>query len=134
MKTEAQNLPEKVHGTEVLFTIPDTESLGRLNQMDHSFSLTLKYRKAEDWAALKNKEVRAYYMGMREIPNKDGELVHCGTFVTDTECFLSAQTTLIEAVRQLAPGTPIAITYRERRTNKNDSSRSTCVFDVVTLQ
>lgn len=114
--------------------IPNTDAIGRLNDMKPGFSLTLKYKKAEDWAALKNKEVRAYYMGMKEIPNKQGELVCCGMFVTENECFLSGQTTLIEAVRQLEPQTPISITYRERRTNKSNGDRSTMIFDVVKLQ
>lgn len=120
--------------SEVTFIMPDTESIGRLKQMNPSFSLTLKYRKAEDWAALKNQEVRAFYMGMKDIPNEKGDVVHCAVFVTETECFLSAQTTLVEAVRPLPSRTPLAITYRERKTNKSDSSRSTCVFDVVTLE
>lgn len=121
-------------GGEVTFIIPDTESIGRLKEMNPAFSLTLKYRKAEDWAVLKNQEVRAFYMGMKDIPNDKGDMVHCAVFVTETECFLSAQTTLVEAVRSLPSGTPLAITYRERKTNKSDSSRSTCVFDVITLR
>lgn len=129
-----ENQLEKVAGTEVSFQIPNTEALGMLSDMSPAFSLTLSYRKAEDWAVLKDKEVRAFFMGLREIPNDKGEVVKCGTFVTENECFLSAQTTLIEAVRNLDPGTAVAITYRGRKTNKVDSSRSTCVFDVSILR
>jgi hypothetical protein len=131
---ENKMIPADACGTEVTFTIPDTESLGRLKAYNPKFSLTMRYRKAEDWAALKNQEVRAYYMGMKVIPNDKGEAVSCGVFVTESECFLSAQTTLIEAVHQLPLKTPVAITYRERRANKSDSSRSTCVFDVSILE
>ena len=90
---------EKAAGTEVAFFIPDTESLGQLNEMQPEFSLTLKYKTADEWAKLQDKPVRAYYMGMKEIPNEDGEIVNCALFVSTTECFLSGQMTLIEAVK-----------------------------------
>ena len=119
---------------EVTFVMPDIESLGKLKNMNQGFDLTIRYRKAEDWAALKNQEVRAYYMGLRNVTNKDGESVCCAVFVTDKECFIAAQYTLVEMVKNLPPKTALSITYRERKTNRGDSSRSTCIFDVAILE
>ncbi|MDK7376101.1 hypothetical protein QP519_11215 [Weeksella virosa] len=123
---------EKAQGQEVTFVIPNTESLGRLNDLKPSFSLTLKYKTADEWAVLKDQPVRAYYMGMKEIPNEDGELINCALLVSQSECFLSGQMTLIEAVKNLPPQTPVEITYRNKRNNKS-SQGSTMIFDVVKL-
>ena len=122
------------HDTEVSFLIPDTETVGKLNGMKQAFSLTLKYKKADDWAALKDKELRAFFMGLRSIPNDKGEMIQCGVFVSEGECFLSGQCTLVEAVQNLASRTPVSITYRGRKTNKSNSSHSTMIFDVQLLQ
>lgn len=122
----------KAAGTEVSFVIPNTESLGILKELNPQFSLNLKYKKKDDWAALKDKAVRAFYMGNKEIPNEDGETVVCGVFVSEKECFLSAQTTLIEAVKNLEIKTPVQITYRGDKNNKS-SKGSTMIFDVEKL-
>lgn len=118
--------------TEVTFVIPSTESLGQLKEMQPDFSLTMKYKTADDWAALKGREVRAYFMGIKEIPNEKGELVMCGVFVTPTECFIAGQKLLVEAVRQLDTRTPVAITYKEKKANKS-SEGATMIFEVKTL-
>lgn len=123
---------EKAQGQEVTFFIPNTESLGQLNELKPSFSLTLKYKTADEWAALKDQPVRAYFMGMKEIPNEDGEMINCALLVSQSECFLSGQMTLIEAVKNLQPQTPIEITYRNKRNNKS-SQGSTMIFDVIKL-
>ncbi|ADX66999.1 Uncharacterised protein [Weeksella virosa] len=123
---------EKAQGQEVTFFIPNTESLGKLNELKPSFSLTLKYKTADEWAALKDQPVRAYFMGMKEIPNEDGEMINCALLVSQSECFLSGQMTLIEAVKNLQPQTPIEITYRNKRNNKS-SQGSTMIFDVIKL-
>lgn len=81
--------------------MPSTASLGELKEMTPDFSLTMKYKTADDWAAIKGQEVRAFYMGTKEIPNDEGELVTCGVFVTQQECFIAGQKLLVEAVRQL---------------------------------
>lgn len=128
-----QNLPQEVHGTEVTFIIPDTESLGQLKEMKEYFKLTTSYKTADDWARIIDQEVRAYYMGMTDIPNDKGEAVKCARFISETECFISGQMTLIEAVKNLPTQTPIAITYRGKRTNKS-SEGSTMLFEVVTLR
>lgn len=122
----------KSAGTEVTFLIPNTESLGKLQNLTPNFSLTMKYKSADDWASLKDKPVRAFYMGMKDVPNEDGENVHCGLFVSETEVFLSGQLILTEAVKNLPPQTPVQITYRGKKSNKT-SDGSTMLFDVETL-
>lgn len=123
----------KDHSTEVTFLMPSTDALGALATMTPDFSLILKYKKADDWALLKNQEVRAYYMGIKEIPNTDGELVTCAIFVSSNECFLAGSMVLIEAVRTLDKGTPVAITYRGKSQNKKTEGE-TMRFDVITLR
>ncbi|MBT0554294.1 hypothetical protein [Riemerella anatipestifer] len=123
---------QSVSGQEVTFFIPNTESLGKLKDMKPEFSLNLKYKTADDWAALKDQPLRAFFMGTKDIPNEDGELVSCGVFVTQNECFISGQMTLVEAVKNLPTKTPIEITYRGKKNNKS-SNGSTMIFDVSKL-
>lgn len=123
---------EKAAGTEVSFVIPDTESLGHLQDLEPKFSLNLKYKTSDDWAALKGQPIRAYYMGMKEIPNEDGELITCGVFVTQNECFISGQMTLVDAVKNLSSKTPVQVTYQGKKANKS-SEGSTMIFDVEKL-
>ncbi|CAA0196361.1 conserved hypothetical protein [Tenacibaculum maritimum] len=126
------NTIEKASGTEVTFMIPDTESLGRLKTLEPKFSLNLKYRSAEHWAVLKDKPIRCFYMGLKDIPNEKGELVKCGVFVTEKECFINASMTLVEAVQSRPVKTPIQITYRGKNNNKS-SEGSTMIFDTEIL-
>lgn len=128
---ENQKLPEVK--TEVTFEILNTETLGQLKDMQPGFSPSLKYKTADEWAKHKGQELRAYYMGMKEIPNEDGELIACGVFITETECFLSGQLTLVEAVKMLPLKTPVGITYLGKKNNKS-SNGSTMLFDVITLK
>jgi hypothetical protein len=130
MSTE--NQIEKIAGTEVTFIIPDTESLGVLDNMEPQFNLTMKYRSTDDWAVLKDKPVRCFYMGMKSIPNENGELVNCGVFVSKTECFISGQMLLVDAIKNLPPKTPIEVTYLGKNKNKN-SDGQTCTFQVIKL-
>lgn len=123
---------QKAAGTEVSFLIPDTESLGNLSGLEPKFSLNLKYKSADDWAALKGTPVRAYFMGIKEIPSEDGEMVKCGVFVSEKECFLSGQFTLVEAVKNLPQKTPVQLTYQGKKQNKS-SEGSTMMFDVEKL-
>lgn len=127
------NKLQKMAGTEVSFIMPDTDSLGSLKNMEQGFSLNLKYKLADDWAALKDKEIRGYYKGLKEIPNKDGELVTCAGFITEDECFISGQMILVEAVKNLAIDTPVSIIYRGKRNNKS-SEGSTMLFDISILR
>lgn len=123
---------EKASGAEVTFLIPNTESLGKLDELKPEFSLTIKYKSADDWAGIKDKPLRAFYMGLKDIPNEDGELVKCGLFVSKSECFISGQMTLIEAVKNLPPQTPVEVIYRGKKSNKT-SDGSTMIFDVSKL-
>lgn len=131
-KTETQSPVQQMAGTEVSFFIPNTEELGTLDKLEDKFSLTMKYKSAEDWAMLKDQEIRCFFMGLKEIPNDKEELVNCGVFVTKTECFIAGGKTLVDAVRQLPTKSPISITYRGKKANKTVDG-STMIFDVKTL-
>src|SRR5690554_6680768 len=98
---ENDNAVQQAAGAEVTFFIPNTESLGKLQDLTPQFSLTMKYKSADDWAALKDKPLRAFFMGMKEVPNEDGENVNCGVFVSSNEVFISGQMILTEAVKNL---------------------------------
>ena len=124
---------KKAAGTEITLVIPDTESLGVLKELNPHFSLTTKYKSADDWAALKDKPIRAFFMGIKEVPSDEGEMVKCGVFVTEKEIFLSGQMVLIEAVQRLDTNTPVEIIYRGKKANKS-SDGSTMLFDVSTLK
>lgn len=121
-----------VAGQQVTLFIPNTEQIGKLESMDSKFSLTTKYRSADDWAALKDKQVRCYYMGTKDVPNDQGEAVTCGVFVTPSEVFLSGQKVLVDAIRPLPEQTPLMITYRGKKANKTVEG-STMIFDVSIL-
>ena len=123
---------QELAGTQVSFFIPNTEELGQLETFKENFSLTMKYKTADDWAAIKGKELRAFYMGMKEIPNDKGESVNCGVFVTQNECFIAGGMTLVEAVRQLPSKTPVSITYQGKKANSTTDG-STMIFEVKTL-
>lgn len=122
----------QVAGQQVTLFIPDTESIGKLETMESKFTLTTKYRSADDWAALKDKPVRCYYMGLKDVPNDQGEAITCGVFVSPTEVFLSGQKVLVDAVRALPEQTPLLIVYKGKKTNKSTEG-STMIFDVVML-
>lgn len=122
----------QVAGQQVTLFIPDTESIGKLETMESKFTLTTKYRSADDWAALKDKPVRCYYMGLKDVPNDQGEAITCGIFVSPTEIFLSGQKVLVDAVRALPEQTPLLIVYKGKKTNKSTEG-STMIFDVVML-
>jgi hypothetical protein len=122
----------KKEDTQVTFFIPNTDALGRLETMQPDFSLTMKYKTIEEWMLLKDKPIRCFYMGLRPIPNENGEVVNCGVFVTKHECFISGQMLLIEAVQHLEPKTAIEITFLGRTKNKS-SEGMTCTFNVVKL-
>lgn len=122
----------QVAGQQVTLFIPDTESIGKLETMESKFTLTTKYRSADDWAALKDKPVRCYYMGLKDVLNDQGEAITCGIFVSPKEIFLSGQKVLVDAVRALPEQTPLLIVYKGKKTNKSTEG-STMIFDVVML-
>ena len=71
-----KSLVQQMAGTEVSFFIPNTEELGQLDSLEDKFSLTMKYKTADDWARLIDQEIRCFFMGMKEIPNDKEELVN----------------------------------------------------------
>ena len=93
----------KIAGEQVTLIIPNTEKLGKLESLNPEFSLNTKYKNADDWASLKDKPIRCYYMGIKSVPNEKGELVVCGIFISPKEVFLSGQTVLVEAIRTFQP-------------------------------
>ena len=127
-KSEIQNLA----GTEVTLVIPNTESLGKLKEMAPQFSLNMRYKTADDWASVKDKPMRVFYMGQKAVPNDDGELITCGVFVSEKEVFIAGQMVLVEAVKSLPEKTPLEITYRGKKDNKS-SQGTTMLFDVIKL-
>lgn len=129
---EKENAVDQAAGTEVTFQIPNTESLGKLKELNPAFSLTMKYKSADDWAQLKDKPLRAFYLGLKDVPNEDGEMVKCALFATENEVFISGQMILVEAVNRLNIKTPIEIIYRGKKANKS-SNGSTMMFDIQTL-
>lgn len=128
----SKNQIEEMAGNEVLFTMPSTEELGSLSTMDTKFQLNVKYKTQEDWQQMKGIPVRAFYMGLKEVPNDEGEMIKCAVFVTEKEVFISAQMVLIDAVMRLPMKTPVEITYIDKKANKT-SKGATNLFDVKTL-
>lgn len=117
---------------EMRLIIPSTESIGKLETLKPCFSLTTKYKTADDWAALKDKPIRCFYMGLKDVPNEEGEAITCGVFVSPTEVFLSGQKVLVDAIRPLCEETPLQITYKGKRNNKSTEG-STMLFEVERL-
>lgn len=133
MNTEIQ----ETAGTKLTFIMPDTNSIGKLNDMEVKYDLNIKYKSADDWATLKDKPVRAFYMGLKEVPSSDGVLVTCGMFATEREVFIAGQMTLVEAVKSLPPSdgqikTAVEITYRGKKQNISSDGK-TMLFDVKKL-
>ena len=117
----------------VMLEMPSTEAFGKLDSMEPGYNLTAKYRKVEEWAKYEDIRINAFFLGMKEIPNDDGELINCGVFAAREGVFLAAQKLLVDAVRHLETQTPICITYKGKKSNKS-SKGSTNMFDVQILQ
>lgn len=122
----------KIAGMDCRLVMPNTEALGELRTMEPVFSMTTRYKKATDWELIRDKPLRCFFMGLKEVPNDDGESVMCGVFVSEKEVFLSGQTILIEAVKELEMETPLQITYRGSKKNKS-SKGDTMLFDIEKL-
>lgn len=113
--------------------IPNSEALGRLEEAEAGMDLTVKYRKQEEWFEFKNKPVKAYFMGIKEIPNEEGEMIIVGAFFATDGPFLAGQKLLVDAVRHLEPNTPIEITFMGKKENKSTKG-STNMFEVKLLR
>lgn len=124
--------PADLAGKEVSFVMPSTEELASLSSREVKFNLVTRYRTQEEWQRLEGVEVKCFYKGMKEIPNEDGELVSCGVFVAEDGVFISGQMMLMDAVKDLTPGTPIQITFIEKKKNKS-SKGFTNIFDIKLL-
>ena len=119
---------------EATLIMPSTEELGELENMETGGSLVAAYRKQEDWHALKDTPVRCMYLGLKEIPNEDGELIRCGIFIEpDRTVFLAAQMVLVQAVERLTTPFPLVITYGGKKKNKSGDG-STNIFEVRQLK
>ncbi|WP_233881845.1 hypothetical protein [Tenacibaculum piscium] len=124
---------EKAVPTQVTIDIPSTEQLGSLKTMETGFNMNPKYRTKEDWIELKGVEVRAYYLGLKELPNDDGEAVVCGVFATEEEIFFAGQKILVDAVKKLDMKTPVSIVFLETKKNKSTAG-NVMLFEVKLLK
>jgi hypothetical protein len=124
------NLPAFNAGT---LMIPSTEAIGKLENAEVGLDISVKYRKMEDWNELKDQPIRAYYLGTKQIPNDDGEMVTCAAFMDKSGVWLAGQMVLVDAVSKVDINTPLQITYRGKKANKS-SKGSTNLFDVKILR
>ena len=109
-------------------TMPDCADLEKLSEMKKQLSITVQYRKKEDW--VKGEAIKAYYLGLKEIPDGTGELIASAIFQSQEGAFMSAATQLVETVRSIVVKTPIEITFTGSKTNKSDSQKSTMIFQI----
>lgn len=122
----------EVSGHKGNLVIPSTDALGKLESAETGMSLNTKYKTQEDWIRVQDEPINCYFMGLKEIPNKDGDAVQCAVFMSQSEVFLAAQLVLIEAVRNQVPGQGVRITYKGKKSNVNSEGK-TNLFDVVRL-
>lgn len=132
--TTPQNENESplVNSMEVTLSMPDTESLGLLENAVTGMSRTIKYKTQEDWHDIKGVPVRCFFMGLKEIPNDKNEMVICAGFMSKDEIFLAAQMVLVDAVRGLPKNTPLEIVYEGKKENKSSDGK-TNLFSVKLL-
>lgn len=123
----------KIAGTEVTFIVPDTESLGALDGMQPTISLNMRYRLQEDWEKIKGQPIKVYFLGIKVIPNPEGQAVNCGLFASSKEVFLAGGIILIDLVKDLQPKTPLQITYLGTRENNREPSKKALNFNIQRL-
>lgn len=118
--------------------IPNTEAFGLLKSASSGAELAVQYRKQEDWYEFKDKPIRAFFLGFKNIPNKDGELIKCASFAEQDETtsqvktWLAAQMVLVDSLQYVKPGTPVEIVFQGKKSNKS-SDGSTNLFSVKAL-
>lgn len=127
-----ENQHEVVKSNDVVLSIPNLALLGQLKGLKEVYKATAAYRTQEEWYGYKDKPVRCFFLGIKELPNEEGESVNCGVFAAEEGVFLAAQHVLVEAVKNMETNTPIQITYHGKKKNKN-SEGSTNLFEVVIL-
>lgn len=136
VSTNNTEMPVKLGELEqnkVILTMPSTAQLGQLSGLKTVYKMNPAYRTQEEWLLLKDKPVRAYFLGLKDLPNENGEAVTCAIFADAEQMFLCAQFMLVEAVRHEAPQTAFEITYRGKKRNKVASDRYTNLFDITKL-
>lgn len=133
MDINNSTVPASTSSFEAVLTMPSTEQLGQLANAESGMSLTVAYRKSEDWLLLTDVPIRCFYLGTKEIPNEDGEMVLCAAFMNPDGVFLAGQMVLVEAVRRLNQGVALEITYKGKKKNKS-SKGDTNIFEVRTLK
>lgn len=130
---ENSNQNTDLETTEVKLSMPSLSQLGKLTGLKKVFKTSAAYRTQEDWQEFKDKPIRAFYLGLKQLPNDDGEAVTCAIFADQEQIFLCAQYVLVEAVRNAPPQTGFEITYKGKRQNKSSKSKYTNLFDIVQL-
>lgn len=132
MKTNENKATQPINSMEVTLSMPDTESLGQLENAELGMSRTVKYKTQEEWQEMKGVEVRCFFMGLKEIPNDKGEMVICAGFMSKDEVFLAGQMVLLDAVRNLPKNTPVSIVYEGKKANVSSDGK-TNLFSVKLL-
>lgn len=137
MSEKIENAVQELAGKEVSFFVPNTESIGQLQNLKTKFKLTMAYKTADDWAVLKDQPIRAFFMGLKEIPNEHGEMIICATFTSEKEVFICGQKMIVDSVRNLPPTTEnqvtaVEITYKGKKANKS-SDGSIMIFETQIL-
>ena len=118
---------------ETILVMPSTEEIGQLKNMKRGHSLNVKYKTKEDWEQIKGQSVFAYFMGFKEIPNADGELIKCACLAEESGVFVAAQMTLVKALEGTLTNSAVEITYLGSSKNKT-SAGSTMKFDIYILE
>lgn len=113
--------------------IHSVNTVGQLSNMQRGMKTTVGYRTQEEWLKLEDESQFCFFLGFKEIPNDDGEVVQCAVLQDKREVFLSAQMILIDALKVVKVGTPVEIIYKGKKKNKSGGG-STNLFEVFTLQ
>lgn len=129
METPTQELQKN---NEVTLIIPDLTQLGTLKGLKEVYKATASYRTQEEWIEFKEKPIRCFFLGVKELPNEEGESVNCGIFAAEDGIFLAAQHVLVESVKTMPKNTPIQIVYKGKKRNKTGEG-STNLFEVTIL-
>lgn len=129
---KVEQIQEEHPSTEVTVGMPLFQQLDSLKDLDEVYTVTASYRTQEDWHQYKGQEIRCIFMGLKDIPNKEGESVNYAIIATENEIFLAAQHVLVEAVKKFPPNTNIRIIYEGKKKNAN-SDGYTNIFNVALL-
>jgi hypothetical protein len=118
--------------TKAELQIHSVTQVGQLTNLKRGMKTTVGYRTQEEWLKLEGVSQLCFFLGFKEIPNDDGEVVQCAVLQDQREVFLSAQMILIDALKVVKVGTPVEIIYKGKKKNKTGGG-STNLFEVFTL-